>query len=387
MKAIMERISIRWASALLVGAAAALAACNRVPDVVKIGVGAPLTGPLAPEGQDLLHGVELAAAEINADGGMRISGKRVKVEIVSADDKANPVDGDVAARRLVDAGVVAAIAHLNSGVSIPMAAIYAEAGIPQLAISTKTEYTRQGLPTTLRLIANDDLQSKAIGSYALQMNGVGRIAVVDDSTPYGKGLADQAVAVITAAKREIGVRRSLNDKTTDFVDLAAALEDDKTDLLITTLSAFQVEALIKRLTRNGPSSIKILGGDALKTSALAEVGRRVGGIFATSPVLEAREFPNGNRFLARFRQRFGSDPVYGAHYTYDATHLIADALGRNASVDKKSLLAQLKKFDGNAPVTGTMRFDESGEQRFGSVGVYKLEPQGRWGLIYQADRW
>ena len=383
----MNRFGIGVAAALAICAASALTACSRVPDVVKIGVGQPLSGPLAHEGQDLLHGVELAVEEINAEGGMRIAGKRVKLAIVSVDDKANPTDGKVAAQQLVDQGVVAAIAHLNSGVSIPTAPIYAQAGIPQLAISTKPDYTRLGLPTTLRLVANDDLQSKAIGNYALQLRGVERIAVVDDSTPYGKGLADQAAAVIAAAKRPIPVRRSLDDKTTDFTELVAAMAAAKVDLLVTTLSDFQVEALIKQLPKNGSSQISILGGDTLKTSRMPAAAAKFGGsVYATSSILEVREFLNGKAFLERFRQRFGSDPVYGAHYTYDAVYLVADALGRNGSVDKGELLKRLKSFDGNAPMTGVMRFDESGEQRYGSIGVYKLA-SSQWELIFQSDRW
>lgn len=372
--------------AVALAAAAFLGACSRVPDTVKIGVGQPLSGPLAPLGRDLVNGVQMAVDEINAAGGVRIRGKAVQLEVVTADDKANPEAGKEAAQALVDAGVLVAVAHLNSGVSIPTAPIYAQAGIPQLAISTKPDYTRQGLPTTLRLVANDDLQSRAIGSYAAQLPGIERIAVVDDNTPYGKGLADSSAKVIAAAGRKVTVRRSLDDKTTDFAALVQELKTSDTQLFVTTLSDFQVEALINQMVAAGMTQMSILGGDTIKTDRMIKSAGRIRAVYATSSILEAREFLTGGKFLANFRARFKGDPVYGAHYAYDAVHLVADALARNGSVDKAALLQRLKSFDGNAPVTNSMRFAEDGEQRYAAIGVYRLGAN-LWEPLMRSDQW
>jgi branched-chain amino acid transport system substrate-binding protein len=365
---------------------AGLGGCERVPEVVKIGVGQPLTGNLKTLGQDLLNGAQMAVDEINAAGGVRIKGNHVKLEIVSADDQANPEAGKAAAAQLVNAGVVAAIAHLNSGVSIAAAPIYAEAKVPQLAISTKPEYTQQGVPTTLRLVANDALQSRAMGDYAAQLTGASNFAVVDDNTPYGKGLADTAAKAIGERGKQIVVRQSLDDKVTEFPGLVAELAKTNTDVVVTTLSDFQVEALIQQMSQAGLSKIRILGGDTIKTDKLAKVAGLVQAIYATSPIIEAREFPAGKPFLAKFNARFKSDPVYGAHYAYDAVYLLADALSRNGSVDKVKLLERLKTIDGNSPVTASMRFREDGEQRYGAISVYQLR-KGQWEALMRSDRW
>jgi branched-chain amino acid transport system substrate-binding protein len=142
-------------------------ACNPIPDTIKIGVAQPLTGPLAAQGNDLLHGVQMAVNEINAQG-LRIKGKAVTLEIVQGDDQSSAEEGKRVAEMLVGSGVVAVVGHLNSGVSIPAAPIYAAKNIPQLAISTKPDYTQLGLPTTFRIVGNDSMQSKALGSYAAQ---------------------------------------------------------------------------------------------------------------------------------------------------------------------------------------------------------------------------
>lgn len=142
-----------------------LSGCNSVPDRIKIGVAQPLTGPIHELGKDLLNGVQLAVTELNA-GNYTVGGKRVTLEIVSVDDKSDAATGKAVAQQLVEAGVVAVIGHLNSGVSIAAAPIYAAQGIAQIAISTNPKFTELGLDTTFRMVANDHMQAKAMGSFA-----------------------------------------------------------------------------------------------------------------------------------------------------------------------------------------------------------------------------
>ena len=364
----MRRLSIRSVLHAFLSAAAttlllgALAGCDHAPSVIKIGVAQPLSGSI---------GAQLAVDEINAGGGVRIGSARARLEIVSADDKADAEAGKVAAQRLVEADVLVALANLNSGVSIAAAPIYAQANIPQLAISTKPSYTQLQLATTLRLVANDDLQSRAIGSFAVQLPGAERFAVIDDATPYGKGLADAVAADVARAGKKVPLRLSL---------------DTSSDVIVAILSDFQVEALVQQLAKAGLQRMRIVGGDTLKTDKLLHSAGVVQAIFATSPILEAREFPNGPAFLEKFRKRFNGEPVYGAHYAYDAVHLVADAITRNGSVDRAHLLQRLKTFDGAAPVTGSMRFRDDGEQRYGAIAVYELRA-GKWLPLMRSDRW
>jgi branched-chain amino acid transport system substrate-binding protein len=360
--------------------------CDRTPDIVKIGVAQPLSKGLAALGQDLVHGAQMAIDEINAAGGVNIRGKHVQLAIVTADDQGDTTAGDEAARKLVAEGVEVAIANLNSGVSIHSAPIYAEAHIPQLAISTKPEYTKLGLSTTLRLVASDDLQSKALGSYASQVPEAQHFAVVDDSTPYGKGLADSAAKVLADLGRRVEVRRSLDDQTKEFSTLIAELAAAKTDVIVTTLSDFQVEALIQQLGKVGLTNITIVGGDTIKTDRLPHAAIPIRAVYATSSIVEPKEFPGGKVFLEKFRARHKSDPVYGAHYAYDSVYLVADALQRNGTVDKDTLLKTLKEFDGNCPMTNSMRFGPDGEQRYGAVSVYQLRAGG-WEPLMRSDRW
>ncbi|WP_296508147.1 branched-chain amino acid ABC transporter substrate-binding protein [Rhodoferax sp.] len=380
-----RRSTLRMLTASAVASSGLLAGCDSTPSVIKIGVAQPLSGNLAALGQDLLNGVNLAAEEINQEG-YKVKGKTVTFEIVAVDDKANADTGKEVAQQLVAAGVVAVVGHLNSGVSIAAAPIYAGQGIAQLAISTNPKFTQLGLDTTFRLVANDTLQAKAIGSYsASQFTGT-RYALQDDSTTYGKDLALGAEVQLKAAKKEIVLKQSFDEKTVAFDDFAAKLKAENVQVLVTTVSDFQIVALIEALKKISYTSITILGADTAKTPDMLKGSGVVKGLYVTSPILEAREFTAGAAFLDKYRAKFKKEPAYAGHYTYDAMHVIAAAIRRAESAKPKDIVAMLKKIDGYAPVTGSMKWDDKGEQRYGVIGVYNGNG-GLWESQMRSDSW
>lgn len=372
-------------AAIAIESAALLGGCSRSPDTVRIGVAQPMSGPLAALGADMKNGAQMAVNELNAKG-FKIDGKAVKLEILSGDDNSKADTGKVVAKTLVEGKVVAVIGHLDSSVSIAAAPVYAEAGIAQLAISTAPEYAQLKLPTTLRLVGNDALQSKAMGAYAaLQMDGR-RFAVVDDNSPRGKGMASLAAAEITKNRQEVVVRASLDSKITDFSNLVRELKAGAVDVLVTTLADLQVAALIKQLAKAGMSDVKVLGSDVIKTDKMPQSVDGVRGVYATSTVAEVREFGAGLHFQAKFREAFKTEPVYAAHYAYDAVYVLAAAMQRSGTADPAKVLTELKRIDAVAPVTNTMRFRADGEQHYAAVSVYQVR-RGRWEPVIRSDSW
>ena len=355
-----------------------LSGCNSVPDRIKIGVAQPLTGPIHELGKDLLNGVQLAVTELNA-GNYTVGGKRVTLEIVSVDDKSDAATGKAVAQQLVEAGVVAVIGHLNSGVSIAAAPIYAAQGIAQIAISTNPKFTELGLDTTFRMVANDHMQAKAMGSFAASQFGEVPYAAVDDGTPYGKGLIEGAVRELKAKKRDIALQQSFDDKTVAFDELAARVKAANVGVILSTLNDFQAVALIEALRKLNHTDVRMLGGDTLKTTGMAKARGLIRGVHATSPVLEAKEFMAGRAFLSRYTDAFKIAPAYGGHYTYDSMHVLADAIQQAKSAQPRDVTAVLRRISGSAPVTGSMRWDDKGEQRYAAVGVYDLGRDG-WNL-------
>ncbi|CAM8645728.1 LivK ABC-type branched-chain amino acid transport systems, periplasmic component [Comamonadaceae bacterium] len=380
-----RRRTLRLLTVSAVASAALLQGCDSTPAVIKIGVAQPLSGNLAALGQDLLNGVNLAVAEINKEG-YKVKGKTVTFEVIAVDDKGDEATAKQVAKELVDAGVVAVIGHLNSGQSIAAAPIYAEKDIPQLAISTNPKFTALGLPTTFRLVANDVLQAKAIGSYSASQFTGSRYALQDDGTVYGKDLAAGAEVQLKAAKKEILVKQSFDDKTVAFDEFAAKLKAEKIEVLVSTVSDFQIIALMESLKKIDYTRITILGADTIKTTDMLKGTGVVKGLYATSPVLDAREFTAGAAFLDRYRAQFKKDPAYAGHYTYDAMYVLSSAIRRAESAKPKDIAAMLKKIDGYAPVTGSMKWDDKGEQRYGVIGVYSANG-GLWESQMRSDSW
>ena len=372
------------ASSLLVGTAL-LSGCDSPPSTIKIGVAQPLSGNLAALGQDLLNGVKLAVDELNKEG-FKIKGKPVTIEVVAMDDRSDPVAGVDVAKQMVAAGVVAVIGNLNSGVSIPAAPVYGAANIAQLAISTNPKFTQLGLATTFRLVANDTLQARAIGSFAANQLNANKFAIIDDGTTYGKGLAEGAAVELKKAKKEVVVTYSSDDKTTAFDDLAAKIKAGNVEVVVSTQGDFQILALLEALKKIDYTSVSILGGDTIKTTNMLKGIGMVKGLYATSPILDAKEFVTGPQFLSKYRAAFKVDPAYGGHYTYDAMYVLAGAMKRAESTDAKKITETLRTLDGYAPITGSMKWDAVGEQRYGVVGVYSARG-GNWELQLRSDRW
>jgi branched-chain amino acid transport system substrate-binding protein len=155
---------------------------------------------------------------------------------------------------------------------------------------------------------------------------------------------------------------------------------------VTTLNDFQVVALIDQLAKAGMTDMRILGGDTIKTDKLVKTALPIRGVYATSPIIEPREFNAGRDFLARFRTATKGEPVYGAHYAYDAVYVLVAAIKRAETVDGAKLTAELKRIDALAPVTNAIRFKADGEQYYGAISVYKAQP-GAWEAVMRSDTW
>src|SRR3954467_15316111 len=205
---------------LIAAAAAAIFAgsVSAQEQVVKIGHVGPISGAIAHLGKDNENGARMAIDELNAKG-VTIGGKKARFELLSEDDGADPKQGTAVAQKLVDAKVNGVIGHLNSGTTIPASKIYNEAGIPQISPSaTNPKYTQQGFNTAFRVVANDGQLGGTLGRYAVQINKAKKVAVIDDRTAYGQGVAEEFIkgAKGKAAGVEIVAQEFTNDKATDF---------------------------------------------------------------------------------------------------------------------------------------------------------------------------
>jgi len=341
--------------------------------IVKIGVVAPLTGPQAHQGKDIENGSRLAVEEINATN-PTLNGQAVRFELVVEDDQADPRTATVVAQKLADSGVKGVIGHLNSGASIPAARIYAEAGIPQVSpSSTAVAYTRQGFKTTFRVMTNDAQQGRALGEYAAKAGK--RIAIVDDRTAYGQGLADEVAKIAHSAGATVVAREFTTDKATDFTAILTTLKGKRPDVVFFGGMDPQAAPMVRQMRMLGIKAL-FIGGDGTQTTEFLKLAGAAGeGVIASSPGMPLEKMPGGKEFAARFQSRFGKIQLY-APFAYDATRILIAAMRAADSAIPARYLPALSAIAFNG-VTGTISFDSYGDIKNGPITLYQVQDK-KW---------
>lgn len=339
---------------------------------LKIGHVAPLTGGIAHLGKDNELGAQLAAKEINAAGGVKVGDVTYEIVIVGEDDKADPKEGTLAAQKIVDSGAVAVVGHLNSGTSIPASKIYSDANMTQISPSaTNPKYTQQGFKTTFRVVANDNQQGAVLANYAHEALKAKTIAIVDDRTAYGQGLADVVERVAKEKGIKVVAREFATDKTTDFNAILTKVRATKPDVIMyggMDATAGPMAKQIKQLGIKAP----LLAGDGVCSPEFIKLAGDAAGILHCSMAGEAVEkLAKGEDFKARFKKEFGQEVQVYSPYSYDAVYVIVDAIKRAGKADRAAITGAVPAT--NYPgLTGTIVFDDKGDLKNGAISMFKV---------------
>jgi len=369
------------AAALLV---AVLGGCGRKEDagsgksgaagnVILIGHVAPLSGGDAHLGKDNENGARLAADEINAAGGVKLGDKTYRVEIQGEDDKADPREGTLVAQKLVDAGVVAVVGHLNSGSSIPASKIYKDADVAQISpSSTAVKYTDQGFKTTFRVVANDRQQGTAMANYATDVLKAKTVAIVDDRTAYGQGLVDIVEQVVKEHGATVITREYTDNKASDFNAILTKIRATKPDVIIYGGMDDTAGPMAKQVHQLGIKT-PLIGGDGSCTLEFIKLaGDGADQMTCTRGGEAVERLPKGDQFMTRYQAKFGSPVQIYAPYSYDAVYVIVDAIRRAGSLDRAAVTAAVATTD-YAGLTGHIAFDAKGDLKNGAISVYKVQ--------------
>ncbi len=342
-------------------------------DVVTIGVAGPLSGEIAHLGKAMENGVALAIEDLNARG-VTIGGRKAVFRMQSEDDAADPKQGTAVAQKLVDAGVKAVIGHANSGTTVPASRIYNAAGIAQISPSATTPaYTRQKFPGAFRVVANDNMLGRALGRYAVGELGARRIAVIDDRSAYGQGVADEFVKGVEAGVPGLKVigREFTTAKASDFSAILTRIRAKKPDLVFFGGMDATAGGMLRQMKALGMSS-PFMGGDGICTEALPTLAGgnvRDGAVYcAEAGGIDAAHEKAVSEFVARFHARFHSDIQTYAPHAYDATMTVAAAMRQAGSTDPVKFLPVLRQIQ-YPGLTGTIRFDANGDLRDGALTV------------------
>jgi branched-chain amino acid transport system substrate-binding protein len=366
---------------LIAGAAAMIVAgAVSAQDVVKIGHVAPTSGTAAHLGKDNENGARMAIDELNAKGVM-IGGKKVKFELLAEDDASDPKQGTAAAQKLVDSKVNGVVGHLNSGTSIPASKIYSDAGIPQISPSaTNPKFTRQGYKTTFRVVADDVHLGGTLGKYAVMELKGKSIAVIDDRTAYGQGVADEFEKGVKAAGGKTVGREFTNDKATDFTAILTSLKGKSPDVVFFGGMDAVAGPMLRQMKQLGITA-KFMGGDGICSGELPKLaaGTMADGqvVCAEAGGVEGEQKKAMEDFKVNFKKKFNADVQIYAPYVYDATMVMVDAMVKAGSAEPAKYLPVLAKTSGYKGVTGTITFDDKGDIKNGALTLFTYKGEKR----------
>jgi branched-chain amino acid transport system substrate-binding protein len=343
---------------------------------VKIGSAAPLTGEIAHLGKDNDNGVQLAIAQAN-DKHLKIGGKEVKFEVMSEDDQADPKLGPTIAQKFADAKVAGVVGHLNSGVTIPASAVYNQAGIPMISGSaTNPKLTEQGFKGIFRVVGRDDQQGPAVAQYLESMK-IKKVAIADDATAYGEGLANEVEKTLKAAGVDVVAREKTNDKATDFKAILTKIKGKAPDAVFYGGMDATGGPMLKQARELGMTAVFAFGDGACTDKMKEFAGDKNAEGFICSqaglPVAAASK-----DFLEAYKAKFSTDPILYAPFTYDAANLLIAAMQKADSTDPAKYLPDLEKISLDG-ASGHIEFDDKGDRKLAEITIFeektgKLEP-------------
>ena len=337
---------------------------------IKIGHVAPLTGGNAHLGKDNENGARLAIEEANA-ANIKIGGKTAKFVLVAEDDQEDPKVGATVAQKLVDEKVAGVVGHLNSGTSIPASPIYNQAGIPVISGSaTNPKLTEQGFKNQFRDVGRDDQQGPAIATYIASQSKPKLVAVVDDSSAYGEGLANEVEKTLKAAKVKVLPREKGTNKTTDWKAVLTKLRGHRPDAVFYGGMTSTAAPLIKQGRELGMKAVFSFGDGACEGEMVKLAGEATEGLLCSQagiPVQAASQ-----KFLDAFKKRFNADPIIYAPFTYDAANLLIEAMKKADSADPAKYLPELQKIQFTG-ATGPISFDDKGDRKDAEITIFTMK--------------
>ena len=340
--------------------------------VVKIGHVAPVSGAQAHYGKDNENGVRMAIEELNAQK-ITIGGKKIKFEIQAEDDAADPKQGTAAAQKLCDAKVAGVVGHLNSGTTIPASKVYNDCGIPHVTgAATNPNLTKPGYKTTFRIIANDNALGSGLAFYAADTLKLKKVAIIDDRTAYGQGVAEVFKRTATAKGMQVVDEQFTTDKATDFMAILTSIKAKAPDAIFFGGMDPQAGPMLRQMEQLGLSNVKYFGGDGICTAEIAKLAagaKTLNNVVCAEGGASLQKMPGGTAWKTKYDAKYPNQFQVYSPYTYDATFVLVDAMKRANSVDPKVYTAKLGQANYKG-VTANIAFEPNGELKNPSITLY-----------------
>jgi branched-chain amino acid transport system substrate-binding protein len=340
--------------------------------VVRIGHVAPVSGAQAHYGKDNENGVRMAIEDLNGQN-IVIGGKRIRFEIVAEDDAADPKQGTAAAQKLCDSRVAGVVGHLNSGTTIPASRVYNDCGIPHVTgAATNPNLTRPAYKTTYRIIANDNALGAGLANHAADTLKLRRVAIIDDRTAYGQGVAEVFKRTALAKGMQVVDEQFTTDKATDFMSILTAIKAKNPDAVFFGGMDPQAGPMLRQMEQLGMGNVRYFGGDGICTAEIAKLAagaKTLNNVVCAEGGASLAKMPGGEAWKKRYDAKYpGQFQVYSP-YTYDAAFVLVDAMKRANSVDPKVYTDHLPKTNFRG-VTSVISFETNGELKNPAFTLY-----------------
>ncbi len=323
---------------------------------VKLAVGGPITGPSAATGAQMKNGVDQAAADINAAGG--ILGQKIVVSY--GDDVSDPKQGVSVANKFAADGVKFVIGHYNSGVTMPSSEVYQENGILQITpASTNPKVTERNMWNIFRVCGRDDQQGAVAGAYIVKFFKGKKIAIVHDKTTYGKGLADETKKALTKGAMKEVLYEGVNTGEKDFSALVSKIKQSGADLVYWG-GLYTEGGLIVRQMRDQGVKAPLMGGDGITSDEYASVGGPgvEGTLMTYGP--DPRNKPEAKKAVEEFRAMKFEPEAYTL-YSYAGVQIIKQAAEAAKSLDPKKVAEKMHSGMHFKTVLGDISYDKKGD--------------------------
>lgn len=347
--------------------------------VVKLGFAAPLTGPQSHYGEDMKNGLALALEEANKQN-IQLDGKPAKFELVSRDDQADPRTAVQVAQQIVDEDVNGMLGHFNSGTTIPASSVYNDAGLPQIAMATSPEYTDQGYDTTFRMMTSDTQQGAAAGQFIVNDLGAKTVALIDDRTAYGQGLADQVAKAVEAAGGKVIAREYTTDKANDFTSILTNIKSKQPAAIFFGGLDAQSGPMRRQMITLGIKAPLVSGEMTRSDTFLKLAGDAANGTYASLAGVPLKQMAAGEKFQADYKARFKVEPGVYAPYAYDGAWNMITAMKEAGSAKPKAYLPKLASLQRSGATSENIAYDENGDLKEISVTIYEVK-NGKWEMV------
>ncbi len=347
--------------------------------VVKLGFAAPLTGPQSHYGEDMKNGLTLAIEEANKQN-IKLDGKTAKFELISRDDQADPRTAVQVAQQIVDEDVQGVLGHFNSGTTIPASSVYNDAGLPQIAMATSPEYTSQGYKTTFRMMTSDTQQGAAAGEFMVKDLGAKTVALIDDRTAYGQGLADQVAKAVEASGGKVISREYTTDKANDFTSILTNIKGKQPAAIFFGGLDAQSGPMRRQMATLGIKAPLVSGEMTRSDTFLKLAGAAANGTYASLAGVPLKQMVAGEKFEADYKARFKVEPGVYAPYAYDGAWNMITAMKDAGSAKPDAYLPKLAALKRAGATSQDIAYDGKGDLKEISVTIYEVK-NGKWEMV------